>query len=79
MSANAPVSFAQDIRPLFREKDVSSMKKARGFDLSNYSDVASRADHILGRLAAGDMPCDGGWPQAQVDRFAEWISDGKQP
>jgi len=79
MSTNPSVSFARDIRPLFRENDVSSMKKARGFDLSNYSDVVSRADHILGRLVAGNMPCDAGWPQAQVDRFAEWISDGKQP
>jgi hypothetical protein len=72
------VSFARDIRPLFREKHVNSMVKARWFDVSNHSDVASRAEHILGRLTVGDMPCDGSWLQDQVDLFAEWIADGKQ-
>ena len=31
--ATQPTSFAKDIRPLFRAKDLSSMKKA--FDLSD--------------------------------------------
>ena len=71
-------SFAADIMPLFRTKDVESMKH-KGFDLSNYDDVRVRADAILDRLRSGTMPCDGSWPVAQVSLFAKWISDGKRP
>jgi hypothetical protein len=72
-------SFASDIRPLFRARDVDSMKRAKGFDLSSYADVSQRAADILQRLEAGDMPCDGAWPQSQVDLFAKWMTEGKQP
>ena len=70
-------SFAKDIRPLFRAKDINSMKKA--FDLSNYDDVRSHADAILGRVSAGSMPCDGSWPKEQVDVFRRWVDEGMKP
>jgi hypothetical protein len=76
--AEARTSFAADIRPLFRTKDVDSMRGG-GLDLSSYDEVSARADAILGRLRAGSMPCDGAWPDNQVSLFAKWISDGKQP
>ena len=76
--AEAPRSFSVDIRPLFRTKDVDSMKP-RGLDLSSYDDVSARADAILGRLRAGSMPCDDAWPADQIAVFAKWISDGKRP
>ena len=75
--ATASTSFAKDIRPLFRAKDINSMKKA--VDLSSYDDVRSHADAILGKVAAGSMPCDGAWPQAQVELFRRWIEDGLKP
>ena len=77
VSANKAVSFATDIRPLFREKDVRSM--ARHFDLTSYEDVSTVADRILGRLRSSSMPCDGEWPSEQVDLFERWIRDGKKP
>jgi hypothetical protein len=73
------ISFATDIRPLFRQKDIAAMQSAGGFDLSSYNDVLGRADQILARLKVGDMPCDGAWPSAHVKLFADWIGDGKQP
>jgi len=73
----AKLSFEQDIKRLFREKDVRSMINQRGFDLSSYEDVEPRADRILKRLEAGDMPCDGAWPAAQLELFRQWIADGK--
>jgi hypothetical protein len=75
--AAPPTSFAKDVRPLFRAKDINSMKKA--FDLSSYDDVRSHADAILGRVAAGTMPCDGPWPEEQVDVFRRWVEEGMQP
>jgi hypothetical protein len=77
MKAEGAVSFAADIRPLFREKDVRSM--TRHFDLTSFEDVSTVADRILGRLRAGSMPCDGEWPSEQVDLFERWIQTGKKP
>ena len=72
------LSFAKDIKPLFRSKDVDSMK-SRGMDLSSYKDVSASADNILSHLEDGSMPCDGRWHKASLDKFRKWIDDGKQP
>ena len=69
------LSFARDIRPLFREKDRDSMM--RHFDLFDYADVAAHADAIVGALRSGRMPCDGAWPAAQVQKLQQWIDLGK--
>jgi hypothetical protein len=74
-SEGGALSFARDIKPMFREKDHDSMLKA--FDLFDYSDVAGHADAIVGALRSGKMPCDGAWPASQVDTFQEWIDQGK--
>ena len=72
--AQEVVSFERDIRPLFRERDVSSMSSV--FDLSSYPDVRENAEAIYGRLADGSMPCDGGWSAEHVQRFRMWIDTG---
>jgi hypothetical protein len=64
---DSPLSFARDIRPLFRAKDRDSMLRA--FDLFDYEDVSRHADAIAGALRSGRMPCDGAWPSAQTDLF----------
>jgi hypothetical protein len=71
------VTFAQDIRPLFRERDIKSMSFA--FDLSSYQDVRVNAEAIHERLADGSMPCDGRWPAENVGRFRTWIDNGTPP
>jgi hypothetical protein len=76
VSADAP-SFETDIKPLFREGDRRSMEFA--FDLWSYDDVSQNADAIFGRLRNGSMPCDGAWPDEQVDRFQRWVDAGKLP
>jgi len=70
------VSFERDIRPLWRERDVKSM--AFAFDLSSYDDVRNNAEAIYDRLASGTMPCDGAWPDDDVNRFRAWIDGGSQ-
>jgi len=74
-AADQPVSFARDIKPLFRPSDQESMEFA--FDLWDVDDVRSNADAILGRLRAGDMPCDGGWSPENIELFGRWIATGK--
>ena len=68
-------SFAEDVKPLFRDKDRDSMRSA--FDLFDYSDVAEHADAILGALRCGKMPCDGAWPADKVETFQRWVDAGK--
>jgi hypothetical protein len=71
------VTYEQDIRPLFRDRDIQSMSFA--FDLSSYDDVRANAEAIYERLAAGSMPCDGRWPAEDVQRFRSWIDTGSPP
>jgi hypothetical protein len=73
--ADEPLSFETQVKPMFRERDRQSMKPA--FDLWSHDDVSQNADAILARLRAGTMPCDGAWPQAQVDLFQRWTESGK--
>lgn len=70
-------SFAQDIRPLFRDDDTEAMGYA--FDLSDYDDVKANAEGIYERLEDGSMPCDGAWPTEQVTAFRQWIDEGCAP
>jgi len=69
------LSFDQDIKPLFRDKDRDSMISK--FDLWSYDDVARLSDPILTKLRDGSMPCDGAWPDERVARFQDWIAAGK--
>jgi len=68
------VGFAQDIRPLFNDRDIGSMSSH--FDLSSYDDVRANADVIYTRLADGSMPCYGAWPAENIQRFRDWIDGG---
>jgi hypothetical protein len=69
-------AFETDIKPMFRQHDRESMQ--RHFDLWSHDDVGRHADAILARLQDGSMPCDGAWPQAQVDLFQRWAESGKR-
>jgi hypothetical protein len=69
------VSYATDIKPLFREKDRDSMLRA--FDLWSYADVKTHADAIAEHLKNGSMPCDGAWPAERVGLFERWMKQGE--
>ncbi len=73
-------SFALDIRPLFRDSDIETMKSF-DIDLSNYNTVKSNADKIYSRLTDKDnpMPCDGPWPDSDIQTFKQWMDDGALP
>jgi hypothetical protein len=71
------MSFAEDVKPLFREEDRSSMDFA--FDLWSYDDVKTNADLILERVEDGTMPCDETWSEDKVQVFRSWIAAGCPP
>jgi hypothetical protein len=66
------MSFAADIRPLFREDDRASMDFA--FDLWSYDDVKANAALILERVEDGTMPCDEAWSDSQIQTLRDWIA-----
>jgi CDGSH-type Zn-finger protein/truncated hemoglobin YjbI len=68
------VSFARHIKPMFRAKDRQSMLFA--FDLWSCDDVRAHAADVLARVANGTMPCDGSWPDGQVQVFRRWTESG---
>jgi len=73
------LSFAKDIRPLFRDThDVDTMKDF-GLDLSSFADVKAQAKEIYARLIDGSMPCDEPWPKDQIAAFKQWMDEGTAP
>ena len=73
------LSFAANIRPLFRDMpDVDSMKDY-GLDLSSYEQVKEQAAKIFQMLEDGSMPCDGPWPMNKVAMFKQWMDEGMAP
>ena len=73
------LSFATDIRPLFRDTpDVDSMK-GYGLDLSSYEQVKAQAAEIYARLEDGSMPCDESWPEERLALFKRWMEEGMAP
>lgn len=80
------VSFAADIKPLFRPVDISHMKP-HGIKLDDYTFMSNpdNANRVLATLAAGNnkppsMPPGGPyWTTDQLALFAQWQNDGYQP
>lgn len=82
----AQVSFAANIRPLFRAIDISHMKSF-GVLLDDYTYMSNpeNANSVLATLTPqnGDEPSmpPGGpyWTKDQLALFAQWQKDGYQP
>jgi hypothetical protein len=73
------ISFAVEIRPLFRDSpDVDAMQ-GYGLDLSSYEEVKARAPEIYARLADGSMPCDEPWSPDRLGFFKLWMDEGCPP
>lgn len=80
MANDRPVSFAADIRPLFRQIDTDHMRPL-GVHLDDYAFISKREnatmvyDFLSGRKQP-QMPPDGQWPSEQLDLFKRWMEDG---
>lgn len=69
-------SYARDIRPLFRDKDVVAMSFM--LDLASYDEVRESAESVYERIADGTMPCDDPWPAERLELLRRWIDAGAQ-
>jgi hypothetical protein len=73
------LSFAKDIRPLFRDSpDIDTMKDY-GMDLSSYAVVKEQSQNIYDRVLDGSMPCDEPWPKERIAVFKQWMEEGAAP
>jgi hypothetical protein len=80
------ISFSTDIKPLFREVDISHMKRFHvELDKYTYMSNPDNANKVLGTLSPHDgeppsMPPGGPyWTADQLALFAQWQSGGYQP
>jgi len=71
------LSFATDIRPLFRDGDIACMKGA-GVALGDaaWMCVPANAQLVYGAVTAGKMPPDAPWPAARIELFKQWMDAG---
>jgi hypothetical protein len=86
---STPLSFAADIRPKFRPRDVNCMAR-RHINLSNttwmcdatgnddYHDHAN-ARRVFAALTQGAMPPDDAWSQAWLSSYKSWMETGFLP
>jgi hypothetical protein len=71
------LSFATDIRPLFREDDIECMKPM-GVELDNpaWMRVPANAQSVYAAVADGSMPPGEPWPADRVALFKKWMDAG---
>jgi hypothetical protein len=71
------LSFATDIRPLFRDGDIACMKGA-GVLLGDaaWMCVPANAQLVYRAVAAGKMPPDAPWHKERVALFKQWMDAG---
>jgi hypothetical protein len=78
-SGRTGTSFARDILPLFRPKDVEHMNNLN-LDLSEYDAVRAKAQAIAQRVAAAGRPMppppDQRWTKIQIELFEQWVAEG---
>ncbi len=74
------LSFATDIRPLFRDEDIDCMKPS-GVDLDDpaWMCVPANAQSVYREVSAGAMPPDEAWSANGVSLFKKWMDAGFPP
>jgi hypothetical protein len=71
------MSFAKDIRPLFRDGDVKCMSGAGvRLDDATWMCVPANAQEVYKAISEGSMPPDVPWAEERVKTFKAWMDDG---
>lgn len=79
-----PLSFEKDIRPLFRAIDIQHMSRMKVFlddytFMSNLENAQSVYEYLNGTRQP-QMPPEGPfWSPEQLERFAQWMNEGRRP
>jgi hypothetical protein len=78
--SGAPLTYAHDIRPMFRDQDIACMtpKQIKLGDPA-WMCIAANAQRVFDVLQAGVMPPDGKWPDDKLTTFKNWMDGGLLP
>jgi len=68
------LSFEWDIRPLFRRRTATRCWRPLICSITGMSWSVPMTSS--GALRSGQMPCDGAWPESQVETLQQWIDAG---
>jgi hypothetical protein len=80
VAADTPLTYAHDIRPLFRDQDIGCMTPRRvKLGDPTWICVAANAQRVFNALQAGFMPPDGKWPDDKLSVFKKWMDGGLHP
>lgn len=71
------LSFATDIRPLFRDGDIKCMENA-GVHLDDpaWMCIPANAQNVYSQVSTGAMPPDAPWPPNRISLFKKWMDAG---
>jgi hypothetical protein len=71
------LSFATDIRPLFRDEDITCMDGS-GVHLDDFAwmSIPTNARSVYDQVATGAMPPDEPWSSDHVSLFKKWMDAG---
>jgi hypothetical protein len=71
------LSFATDIRPLFRDGDIQCMGRA-GVHLDDpaWMCLPANAQSVYDQVSAGAMPPDVPWSKDHISLFKKWMDAG---
>lgn len=70
-------SFAADIRPLFRDGDVTCMKRGKILlDDAAWMCVPANAQLVYTAISTGKMPPDAPWHAEKIATFKAWMDAG---
>jgi hypothetical protein len=71
------LSFATDIRPLFRDEDIQCMGPSGvRLDDLGWMSVPANAQSVYEQVSAGTMPPDEPWPAGHISLFKKWMDAG---
>ncbi|HEY5214315.1 MAG TPA: hypothetical protein VIJ38_14970 [Acidobacteriaceae bacterium] len=71
------LSFATDIRPLFRDGDIACMKPSGiALDDPGWMCVPANAQMVYVSVSDGTMPPDAPWAADRVSLFKKWMDAG---
>jgi hypothetical protein len=71
------LSYANDIRPLFRNGDIQCMAPMGVLlDDPTWMCVQVNAQTVYGQVSTGSMPPDAPWSQDRITLFKNWMDEG---
>ena len=76
----APLTYSHDIRPLFRDMDITCMgPRGKHLDDPVWMCTPANAQRVFNAVSAHRMPPDTPWPPERVALLKQWMDQGLKP